>query len=55
MESHRGKRYTGRSAMEAPEIDGHILFSSETPLEAGQFVTVRITGARAYDLQGELV
>lgn len=55
VESHRGKRYTGRSAMEAPEIDGHILFSSETPLEAGQFVTVRITGARAYDLQGELV
>ena len=52
VEKRRGARYVGRSALEAPETDGSIFFSSETPCEVGEFVTVRITGARAYDLMG---
>ena len=52
VERRRGARYVGRSELEAPETDGSIFFSSETPCEAGEFVTVRITGARAYDLMG---
>ena len=55
VEKKRGKRYVGRSEFEAPEIDGSIFFGSETPCEIGEFVDVRITGARAYDLMGERV
>jgi len=53
VEKKRGKRYVGRSEFEAPEIDGSIYFGSDTPCAVGEFVTVRITGARAYDLMGE--
>ncbi len=52
VEGRRGERYVGRSAREAPETDGSICFSAETPCEIGQFVDVRITSARAYDLMG---
>ena len=55
VEKKRGKRYVGRSEFEAPEIDGYIYFGSETPCEIGEFVNVKITGARAYDLMGERV
>ena len=55
VEKKRGKRYIGRSEFEAPEIDGSIYFGSETPCEIGEFVNVKITGARAYDLMGERV
>ncbi len=55
VENRRGQRYTGRSAMEAPEIDGNIYFRSGEPCEKGSFVEVRLTQARAYDLMGERV
>ena len=55
VERRRGGRYTGRSAMEAPETDGLIHFGSPQPLEIGTFVNVRILGARAYDLSGVCV
>ena len=45
--------YWGRSAWEAPEIDGRILFRSVTPIKPGDFATVRITDSQAYDLIGE--
>jgi len=48
-----GGLYWGRSAWEAPEIDGRILFRGAAPLQPGDFATVRITGAQAYDLIGE--
>jgi len=52
VEKKRGNRYVGRSEFEAPETDGSIFFSSETPCAIGEFVNVRITGAKAYDLMG---
>ena len=55
VEKKRGKRYVGRSEFEAPEIDGSIYFGSETPCDIGEFVDVKITGARAYDPMGERV
>ena len=55
VERKRGSRYVGRSEFEAPETDGSIYFGSDTPCEIGEFVTVRITGAKAYDLMGERV
>ena len=44
--------YIGRSPLEAPEIDGVIKIETDLELEAGDFVTVRITDCDAYDLMG---
>ena len=46
----------GRSAADAPDIDGKIFFTAGAKKPAyGQFVTVRITGCMDCDLMGELV
>ena len=47
--------YVGRSYADSPEVDGHIYFTAEEPVEAGTFVRVRITGTMDGDLTGELV
>jgi len=47
--------YLLRSGFNAPDdIDGKIVFSSPKPLRSGDIVTVKITGAFIYDLEGEL-
>jgi ribosomal protein S12 methylthiotransferase len=43
-----------RSAADAPEIDGLVYINGEE-LEAGEFVTVTITGSDEHDLWGEVV
>lgn len=43
-------QWTGRSASEAPEIDGTVYVTSNTPLTPGSFVEVELTGADTYDL-----
>lgn len=48
------KCYFGRTAADAPEIDGKIFFISDRPLVIGEFVTVRINDTIEYDLLGEL-
>jgi ribosomal protein S12 methylthiotransferase len=48
----RGALYAGRSAWEAPDADGEILFAGGQPLAEGEFTAVRITAARTYDLEG---
>ncbi|HYR57577.1 MAG TPA: 30S ribosomal protein S12 methylthiotransferase RimO, partial [Chthoniobacteraceae bacterium] len=40
-----------RGAADAPDIDGRILLSQPAPV--GEFIDVRITGTRVYDLLGE--
>ena len=46
----------GRSSREAPETDGEILVSCGSILpEIGQFIPVRITEAKTYDLKGVLL
>ena len=46
----------GRSAADAPDIDGKIFFTAGAKKPAyGQFVTVRVTGCMDCDLMGELV
>lgn len=47
--------YYGRTSAEAPEIDGMVYFTSQEPLEAGQFVNVKILNIDNYDLIGEVV
>ena len=45
--------YYGRSCADSPEIDGKVFFESNRHIPAGQFVSVRITGAIDGDLRGE--
>lgn len=45
--------YFGRSAMDAPDIDTKIFFSSEKPLRVGQFIPVRVEDTVDYDLLGK--
>lgn len=47
--------YVGRSYAESPDIDGKIYFTAGSEVEAGTFVSVRITGAMDGELTGELV
>jgi ribosomal protein S12 methylthiotransferase len=48
-------RYIARSAADSVEVDNEIIIQTKKKLVAGQFVTVRITKAYDYDLEGELV
>ena len=43
-----------RSMGDAPEIDGKVHFTSRRPIRAGDYATVNIKRADAYDLFGEL-
>jgi ribosomal protein S12 methylthiotransferase len=50
-----GECYFGRTALDAPDIDGKVFFSSENPLNIGDYVTIRITDTLDYDLIGEVI
>jgi ribosomal protein S12 methylthiotransferase len=45
----------GRSKGDAPEIDGTVYVASHRPLRVGEFATVKIERAEAYDLYGTAV
>ena len=45
--------YTGRTYMDAPEIDGLVKFTSQKDLDIGDFVDVEIFAVEDYDLIGE--
>ena len=49
--------YHGRSEGDAPDIDGKVYFKANAAVKVnpGDFVKVRVTSARPYDLIGELV
>lgn len=47
------KLYFGRSAADAPEVDGKVFFSSKKKFTPGDFTDVTITGSLEYDLMGE--
>lgn len=44
--------YTGRTYMDAPEIDGVIKFTSENSYKEGDFAEVKVIGIDEYDLIG---
>ena len=54
FDAESGRLY-GRSLLEAPESDGCIWLGGASALTPGEYVDVRITGADAYDLEGEVV
>lgn len=45
--------YSGRTYMDAPEIDGKIIFTSEKTYNSGDFVEVEVIGMNEYDLIGK--
>lgn len=47
--------YFGRTAADAPDIDGKVFFSSERKLAVGEYVTIRINDMLDYDLLGEVI
>ncbi|MGI6003142.1 MAG: 30S ribosomal protein S12 methylthiotransferase RimO [Lachnospiraceae bacterium] len=47
--------YVGRTYMDAPDVDGYIFFEADEELISGDIVRVRVTGARDYDLIGDVV
>lgn len=50
-----GECWFGRTAQDAPDIDGKVFFMSEKPLQIGDYVKIRITEALDYDLIGEVI
>lgn len=50
-----GDTAVARSVFEAPDSDGSIFIENGAQLKEGQFVTVQMTGATAYDLTARLV
>lgn len=46
--------YVGRSYMDAPKVDGCVFINSSEELMTGDFVYVRITQGREYDVIGEV-
>lgn len=44
----------GRTEADAPDIDGKVFFTSENPLNIGDFVNIRIIDTLDYDLLGEV-
>ncbi|MGQ9512577.1 30S ribosomal protein S12 methylthiotransferase RimO [Thermodesulfitimonas sp.] len=55
VEGSKGRRFYGRSEADAPEVDGKVYFTARETLPPGTFVRVRVTGARPYDLVGEMI
>lgn len=50
-----GECWFGRTALDAPDIDGKVFFTSEKPLSIGDFVRIKITDTLDYDLIGEVI
>ena len=49
-----GECWFGRTANDAPDIDGKVFFTSEKPLVVGEYVKIRVTDTLDYDLTGEV-
>lgn len=47
--------YIGRTYMDAPNVDGFLFLRSEQELISGDIVRAKVTGAKGYDLVGELM
>lgn len=47
--------FIGRTYKDAPNVDGYIFVKSNRELMSGEFVNALVTGAKEYDLMGEVV
>jgi ribosomal protein S12 methylthiotransferase len=51
-----GKYFIGRTEADSPEVDNEVLVPAKNSyVRLGDFASVRITGAEAFDLYGEVV
>ena len=50
-----GECFFGRTAHDAPDIDGKVFFTSENSLRIGDYVKIKITDTLDYDLIGEVI
>jgi ribosomal protein S12 methylthiotransferase len=48
-------RYLGRTEFDSVEVDNEVIIHSSSPLEIGSFVSVRMTKAYDFDLEGQVV
>ncbi len=55
VDQSAGKKATGRSSADAPEIDGVVHLKSKLPIQAGEIVTAKVTGSDEYDLTATVV
>ena len=55
VDESAGRSAKGRSAADAPEIDGAVHLESRLPIRAGEIVSARIERSDAYDLYGQVV
>jgi ribosomal protein S12 methylthiotransferase len=46
--------WIGRSAMDAPEVDGSVLIRTQKEITVGKFYTAKITDTQDYDLVGQI-
>ncbi len=47
--------YVARTYRDAPDVDGYVFVPIDRDRMSGDYVSVRITGVRGYDLMGEIV
>ena len=48
-------RYIGRTEFDSVEVDNEVIIQTDSPLEIGSFVSVKITKAYDFDLEGQVV
>jgi ribosomal protein S12 methylthiotransferase len=48
-------RYLGRTEFDSVEVDNEVIINTNKRLQPGDFVTVKITKAFDYDLEGEII
>lgn len=53
IDRKEGKNYIGRTEYDSPEVDNEVYIMADY-LRIGDIVTVKITGAKEYDLQGKV-
>ena len=47
--------YVARTYKDAPNVDGEVFVECDRELMSGDFVKVKVTGSREYDLVGEVI
>jgi ribosomal protein S12 methylthiotransferase len=55
VDRREGNVWVCRTMWDSPEVDTEILVATDNELQAGDFITVRLTDASEYDLTGEVV
>ena len=55
IDRQEGEYFVGRTEFDSPEVDNEVLIKSITKLKIGEFYSVKITEADAFDLYGSIL